>query len=215
VQVRYGLEAWFVEQGAGKVMEAGRGRDDIQVPLEMQAALSPGGLAVLKDYRWCQLGVGLTLVSTNVTLTNRTVGTRLISAKVRLLNASSNDLAIVDQPGNGSLELEPVNLWMAEHWKWTPPPQPAPGGAAKVIVLKPGGIHTFEIDFGDPRWSISKGDRPDTVKPLSDLNLDWNARFRFVYRPPGQKAARSLPNANLIWHGELATRAFSAGAVVD
>jgi uncharacterized membrane-anchored protein len=217
VQVRYGLEAWFLEQGSGKKMEIGPGRDGIQVPLEMQAALSPGGLAVLKDYRWCPMGIGLTLVTTNRNDTNRTFDTRLVSGTVQLLNASSNDLAVVDLPGGGSLAMESVNTWDADRWQWT---SPAPGtpasGQPRVIVLKPGEVHGIPIDFEDPRWSVSKHSRPSEVKRLTELRQDWSTRFRFVYRSPDGVFSTNLPNANLVWQGELRTRAFApAGGAID
>jgi hypothetical protein len=216
VQVRYGLEAWFLEQGSGRQLEARQPREGIQVPLEMQAALSPGGLAVLKDYRWCPMGIGLTVVTTNITSTNRVVGARLVSGTVQLLNASSNDLALVDVPSQGSLRLEPVLTWSPEIWRWkheSDAPAPAPAAGATVRVLKPGEIHEFQVSFDDPRWMVRRGAES---RLLSDLPQDWNTQFRFVYRPPDAGACAQLPNAKLIWHGELATRAFTpAGARID
>lgn len=216
LQVRYGLEAWFLEQGSGKIIEARQTRDGIQVPLEMEAGLNPSGLAVLKDYRWCPMGIGLTLVTTNITATNRIVGARLVSGTVQLLNASSNDLAIVDLPNQGSLRLEPVVTWSPDIWRWTrgtDTPAADSAAGARVRVLKPSEIHEFQVSFADPRWTVQRGAES---RLLSDLPQDWNTQFRFVYRPPDAAACAQLPDAHLIWHGELATRAFTpAGARID
>src|SRR6266481_8463565 len=70
INVRYGLEALFLEQGKGLELEAGRNRNGIQVPLEMKAAVSPNGIVVLQDHRWCALGMGLNLVITNSVTAN-------------------------------------------------------------------------------------------------------------------------------------------------
>src|SRR6266481_4623635 len=61
INVRYGLEALFLEQGKGLELEAGRNRNGIQVPLEVKAAVSRNGIVVLQDHRWCALGMGLNL----------------------------------------------------------------------------------------------------------------------------------------------------------
>ena len=78
-----------------------------------------------------------------------------------------------------------------------------------VIVLKPGQIHSLRVSLDDPWWSVSKTGKPEEAKRLSDLRQEWNARFRFEYRPPDRAASEGLPNGNLIWHGHLASRMFS------
>ena len=216
LQVRYGLEAWFLEQGKGREIEAGRNREGIQVPLEMQAAVSGDGIVVLKDYRWCALGLGLNFEGTN-SATGRRPGPRPITAAtVRLLNASSNDVAVLDLPGGQSLALVPDYNWGQNPWRWSPPDtnQPPPA-AANVVVLKPGQIHSVRVAFDDPRWSVSKADKPGETERLSQLHQDWNARFRLEYRPPDRAACATLPQANLIWHGTLASRMFSPAGSVD
>lgn len=221
LQVRYGLEAYFVEQGRGLALERGRDREGIQVPMEMKAAVSPGGLAVLQDHRWCALGIGLNLVTTNAPARNgRPLRQRSLAADVRLLNASSNDLAIVDRPGGRSLALVPDSRWQESPWTWPqedkPLPAPEPG---HVVVLKPGQIHTMRVSFDDSYWAVlgDQARRATNRAPvnLADLTQDWSAGFRFEYRAPERAACAHLPNAALIWHGRLPTRAFQPAGNVD
>ena len=219
LQVRYGVEAFFVEQGKAEAFEESSDREGVRVPLEMSVAVSPGGLGVLKDYRKSPLGIGLQLDSREETNTHGRQRL-LVAATVRLFNASSNDLAIVDLPGARSFTLVPDRQWGANPWHWSSAnePRPVPGPAA-VIVLKPGQSHSTKVDFGNPVWSVwkqeaGKADKQGLIK-LSELRGDWSARFRLEYRAPDRAAVASLPSASLIWYGHLASRAFSPAGSVD
>jgi uncharacterized membrane-anchored protein len=212
--VRYGVEAYFMQQGTAFDVEQGRNRGGIQVPLEMELAVSPGGRAVLKGHRWSRMGIGLDLQTASITLTNRNQPRPVIGATVRLFNNSDRDLAIVDLPGGRSLALLPNELWGENRWKWanegTSPPRSDP---ANVIVLNPGQQHAIKIDFSDAWWYVREsGGAPGgspAAKPLNQIGQDWSAQFRLVYRPPDRQACQGLPNADLVWHGRLPSRAFS------
>jgi uncharacterized membrane-anchored protein len=220
LQVRYGLEAYFMEQGKAGDLERGRNREGVRVPLEMEAAVSPRGLAVLKGHRWCLLGIGLDIETRADAAPNNPGRRRTVGATVRLLNASSNDLAIVDLPGGRSLALISDSQSQPNPWRWTreteSPPPPTPD---QIIVLKPDQLHLIKIAFDDPLWTVSKGKTDESGTPrlmnLSGLTNDWSARFRFEYRPPDSAACASLPNAALIWHGRLSSRAFNPAGNVD
>jgi len=209
MQVLYGIEAYFVQQDKGREMEKSMNRDGINVPMEMEAAVSGSGIAVLKGYRWSPIGIGLTVN----TETNRSTMIP-ISADIRLLNASETDLAIVDLPGTLSFTLEPdfTMGWSQNEWRWVGA-KPRPVVADEhVKVLKTGGIHKVHIDFSDPTWFVVKdGEQP---KSLSNLgNKAWNVRFRLVYRPPSKEDCSRLQNAPIIWHGSIASRAFNGGRI--
>jgi len=220
LQVRYGLEAFFMEQGKGVELEKGRGRDGMQVPLEMQVAVSRGGLAVLKDYRWSALGIGLDLEPKEVVVANARQQRRTVAAAIRLLNASSNDVAVVDLPGGRSLGLVPDARWGDTLWRWShedqAQPAPEPG---HVIVLKPGQVHAIRITFDDPLWSVVKKEEDRSAKAapvkLAEITEDWSARFRLEYRPPDRAACANLPNAKLVWHGRMPSRAFNPTGNID
>jgi uncharacterized membrane-anchored protein len=222
LQVRYGLEAYFMEQGKGLELEERRNRDGMQVPLEMVVAVGASGLAVLKDHRWCALGIGLDLE----TATNAAAGDggtprrRVVAARVRLLNAGTNDTAIVDLPGGRSLALVPDSQWMDNPWRWIQENEMlAVPEAGQVIVLKPGQIHSIRVSFDDPHWSVIKEEKGRSEKrmplKLVDLSQDFSARFRLEYRPPERAWGTNAPNSQLIWHGRLPSRAFNAVGSFD
>lgn len=61
IPVRYGLEAFFMEQGRALAMEQRRTRDGFSLPLEMIVAINRRGLAVIRGHRWGNLAVALEL----------------------------------------------------------------------------------------------------------------------------------------------------------
>ena len=216
IDVRYGLEALFLEQGRGTELETGRNRDGIQVPLEVKAAVGPSGIAVLQDHRWCDLGLGMSLELTNVPGTNRQPLRQLVGATLQLLNASSNEVAIVDLPRGHSFRLVPDRTWNENPWYWSQQGQPgANPETTNVVVLKPGQIHSIHLYLNDPWWSVSKTGKPGETRRLTELSQDWSARFRFEYCPPERSVTEHLPNGNLLWHGHLTSRAFSPGGTTD
>lgn len=206
LQALYGIEAYFVQQDKGRELENGLNRDGINVPMEMEAAVSGSGIAVLKGYRWSPIGIGLTVN----TETNRPRSMIPISADLRLLNASKTDIAIVDLPGALSFTLEPDFRWgwSQNEWRWVGAKPRMMAADEYVQVLKPGEIHKVHIDFNDPTWFVVKD--KEQPKSLSDLGDNtWNTRFRIVYRPPSKEECAGLKKASLIWHGSIASRAFS------
>jgi uncharacterized membrane-anchored protein len=214
IPVRYGLEAYFMQQGRALELEHLRNRGDIQVPLEMAVAVRGDGLAVIKDYRWSALGIGLEL---HTAPEDAAAPRNVLAATVRLLNAGQNELAIVDLPGARSLSLVPDQRWGNSPWRWVgedqdvPDPQPD-----DVIVLQPGQDHAIRVDFADPAWFVvnsAESGSGAAAQSLTGVSRDWSARFRLVYHAPSREACQNLPHADLIWHGRLATRAFSGRRV--
>lgn len=209
MQVLYGIEAYFVQQGKGLALEKEMVRaDNINVPMEMETAISGSGIAVLKGYRWSPIGIGMTLN----TATNQP--TILISADIKLLNASQTDIAIVDLPGASAFTLESDfrRGWEPNEWRWVGAKPRMATADEHVKALKPGEIYNVHINFNDPAWFVVK----DGEKPKSFSNLGNNAgniRCRLVYRPPSKEECLNLKNASIIWHGSLASRAFNGDRI--
>ncbi len=84
------------------------------------------------------------------------------------------------------------------------------GGGAAAVPGKPWGVILFG-GFGAVLLGL--GVILLFAKSIAELNNDWMNRFRFVYRAPEPAAVRGLPNAALVWQGELATRAFWNGGM--
>ena len=179
------------------------------------------GMAVLKGYRTTALGLGLRIVTEKrqtrpaSTTASQFVRPVPIAAELQFLNASEKALAIVDLPGGRAFTMEPDRAWGWQpaqdswHWVGEKGPRPTPG-ADQIRVLKPGETCTVRIDFSDPVWHVAKTGTP--AKPLADVE-DWQARFRFVYRPPAREVLSGVPNADLLWQGRLLSRAFGGGVV--
>ncbi|MBU4199599.1 MAG: GDYXXLXY domain-containing protein [Verrucomicrobia bacterium] len=220
LSIRYGLEAYFVEQGKGLDLERGRSEGEIQIPLEMEVAVSGNGKSVLKGHRWSPIGIGLAIENDEQTatnnLSNRTVTNRVVvAATLTLMNASSNAIAVVDLPQGKSIDLGPDTIrgWSRNNWAWTSADQQRPAPTdADVHVLKPGEKYSIRIDLRDPQWFVRQGKEPP--RAITGLG-EWSDQFRLFYRPPAREECRQLQHANLIWHGNLPSRAFNGGGRVD
>jgi uncharacterized membrane-anchored protein len=203
-QVRYGIEAFFVEQKQGLDLEAARSQGNIRIPLEMEVAVGGSGKAVLKGYRWSPLGIGLRVIAD----TNN----RPLSATVVLCNVSSNDLAIVDQPESRSLFLEADRFrsWNNNEWSWVHAATPRSSAeGARVLLLAPKASHEIQVDLMKADWFVAKKD--EKPKPVAEVEM--GSMFRLIYRPPTAEACVGLEHADAIWHGELASSAFGGWRV--
>jgi uncharacterized membrane-anchored protein len=212
LDVQYGIEAYFVEQGSSQKLQRPR-RHDIALTLEMEAALSKSGSAVLKGYRFAPLAVGL---EPNFVEEPNTAGQRrprrIKSVTLKLLNASDKPVAIVDLPEGRSFSLEQNTTWFGpECWQWVgqnalrKEPQ-----NSDVHVLKPDEMYEVRIDLTNPEWFVAQKDK----SPLPLSELDWQS-FRLVYRPASKEQCRILDNADIIWHGYLLSPAFSGRRTID
>lgn len=203
--VKYGIEAYFVEQNQGRPIEDKRRRPDgIRVPLEMELALGGNGIAVLKGYRWSPLGIGLT-VETNALR-------RPVAVTVTLANVSEKPLAIIDSGGGRNFELEPdTRFWMPDfdvHWGGRGGP-PVPVTPEQVVVLAPNEKHAVRIDLKSPEWWVATGTNPPA--PLSE-SAEFQ-RWRLVYAPPSAVEAVPVEAAAPLWHGRLTSPAFWGGGI--
>lgn len=225
VQVRYGIEALFMQQGTAKKLEDMRVTERPGVPLDIEVALSSSGTAVLKNYKWEPLGLTVTFERT--TAPARTPGNvpapsrpqQFITAvKIELKNYGPEDVAVIDLPEAGSFRLVPDERWQESKYRWTGEGRPISAPASThAIVLKPGQIHRSRIELTDPKWFVvsSAPDGNKTPIPLRDVSDPWSASFRVEYSPPSKSAVSGLPNAQLIRHGRLRSRAFNPTAGLD
>ncbi len=211
--VKYGIEQLFVEQGSGLAIEKRRGsRDALQVPMEVEVALSPSGTAVIRGYRWSRLGMKLEVLRAPARRQRNAPppeGPLSPKLRVTLANTSETPLALVDSADHCSFDLVPVEWALA-----TPQPPAAPGcdairaTAAEVITLAPGQSHSVELDLAAPRWHVLKDGKPVEIGALPGL-----AQFRIEYRAP-QASVLPAEAAN-IWRGRMASQAFNSNGIVD
>jgi hypothetical protein len=226
IPVRYGIEAYFMEQGKALDLERTRQRGTVQIPLEMEVVVGLGGIGVLRSHRWSPLGIGLDLDRDTNALPatvrerlGRADAARILRARVYLMNTGTNDLTLVDLPGNESFALIAV-AGGAEDWQWVGRERtqsPTPGD---LILLRPGESHTNTIDLTAPDWFVvdRKATGPRRPQSLGEVaqgsSLGWT-RFRFEYRAPAVAERAGLPAGRSIWPGHLATRAFTVAGWID
>jgi len=211
--VRYGLEAFFVEQGTGLDLERARAADGTRLLLEMQVAIGGNGLAVLKGHRFAPLSIGIS-VPTRPNDRNFVGPLQPIIATITLRNSSEQPLAIVDRAGGRSFSLRRADAnWASQPDLWVgqgaplPPVQPD-----EVILLAPGQSHRFTIDLEQPAWFV-RSNRGAAPRPLSEVET-WQ-RYRLVYHGPTAAEAAQLPHADALWLGELPSPGFSAVGFID
>ncbi len=217
VLVRYGIEAYFVQQGRGLELELGRNRGNVQVPLELEVALGGNGLAVLTDHRWSPLGIGLQVEWEERELREPGQPVRArerlpVAVKIFLMNASERDVAILDLPGGRAFELVPDSIWQTNPWSWVGEGERRPPITDDHIrLLAPGESHETRIDLADPAWFVTRtGEEPRTV-----AGIEWSAPFRLVYSPPSRADSSHLRHAESIWHGRLRSQAFTGRGRID
>ena len=211
IWLRYGIEAYFVEQGRGRDIEKRRGsRNGVQVPLEMAIAVGANGKAVIRGHRWSPLGIGLQILRNPQRTRQDAQPLTSATVKLTLANASDAPLALVDLRDACSFSLEPVP-WAKQRWV----PANSPCGSlvpadADVVVLAPGQEKSIDLDFTDERWLVAADGNVTEIGPL-----DWSEQFRLVYRPPDEKDCRHLAQRELIWHGYLPSRVFHGRGRID
>lgn len=209
VSLKYGIEAYFVEQGKGRKIEDKRGRrTDVQIPMEMEVAVGSDGTAVITGYRWSPIGVGLKVLVRPER--NSKNPPRSATIKLILQNVSEKPIALIDLPNACSFSLEPV-VWANK--------QLAPDSSMcndiapsdeHIVLLQPQEKHEVDFDFTNERWHVT-----DKDKKVEIGTLEWSERFRIVYRPPNKDLLQELANQGNIWHGYLPSRAFHGGGNVD
>lgn len=210
--VKYGIEQLFVEQGAGLAIEKRRGaRDGLQVPMEVEVAVSSSGTAVIRGYRWSRLGMKLEVLRRPAPR-NRNLPSpgpeQPLSPRLRvtLANASDAPLSVADAGEHCAFHLVTA--------EWTPQayPQAAAACAAppapSAIALAPGERYSAELDLSEPRWHVLAGGKPVEIGALPGIT-----QFRIEYRAP--EAAAPAAGAGPLWRGRMASQAFNASGVID
>lgn len=209
--VKYGIEQLFVEQGSGRDIEKRRGRrGELQVPMEVEVAVSPSGTAVIRGYRWSRLGAKLEVLrrpAARNRAANALAPEGPLSPKLRftLANASDAPLSVADAGEHCAFHLVPV-AWAGQAY---PPASPACAAApeARAIALAPGETYSVDFDLSEPRWHVVVNGKTIEVGALPGF-----PRFRIEYRTPDPAPAAA---GGALWRGRLASQAFNASGAID
>lgn len=204
--LKYGIEQYFVQQGKGKEMEARLGdRNSIQIPLEMLVALGNDGTAVIKDYRWSELGVQLEFLRDAAA--RRSESDPVVSPLIKFTieNFSKSTIKLANPGDNCAFSLMYLN---SDDYR----DQADPGCSnnhnnnqehTELIALEPGEQYSALMDFSDPRWHIEfEGKRVET----GALTLRGWQQYRLRYQAPAIEGA---------WQGHLDSPRFTASGRID
>jgi len=209
VSVKYGIEAYFVQQGKGHAIEKKRGsRTEVQVPMEMEVSIGSDGTSIIKSYRWSPLGIGLQTLTQPAR--NRQEGPHSATMRLTLQNVADHPLGLALLPHDCSFALEPV-AWAGK--ELFPDPsfctdvEPAD---AEIKMLQPQEKYEQDFDFTLPRWQVI-----DSGIQVEIGTLEGSQQFRLVYRPPAISEDSDLVDRNEIWHGYLPSRAFHGRGNID
>jgi len=215
LHVRYGIEAFFMQQGKARALEDEMRNERRGSVLNMRARVSSGGTAVLDDYSWEPLGIDVTFERAEARGDQVPPRRDLRALLVTLKNHGENPVAVVDRPAGGSFRLVRNLRWHAQGFPWVGEAgAPDKATSDDVRLLQPGGTHTARIDLGDPRWFVipESGGTPVSLTGLTD---PWSASFRVEYVPPSGDELPQLPHADLMQRRVLRSAAFTPAGAID
>ena len=227
LDVRFGVEAFFMQQGKAKEFEDQVRGEKAGVPLNMELKVGRRGLAVLSGYRWEPLGITVQLDRPSPTRAS-TTGDRIARPGLRgltveLKNHGTTPQAIASGPPEQRFRLIPAaTRGISEDqivWRWVgEDSNPATPRNEQIKVLQPGETHRVHIDLTREEWFVRKvrvNEAPGPAVPIETLTEDWNASFRIEYVPPDAASGVALPHAELIRQVRLRSRMFNAAGSID
>ena len=222
VDVRYGIEQLFVEQGSGVDIEERRGiRGGMQNAMHARIAIGTDGSAVLTGYTWSDIAIGLE-VTEAFQLTEATTSDDAESAdnngnvrpgeelqssapdaepatptvpplRVTITNVSRYDLTLNNPGDNCGFTLEPVKRSNSAFFK---PKGVCTDLSIAPVTLAAGESMILDIDLADPRWHMSR--KLNDLIQTADIRTFPDSRewFRVVYRSEQQVNAVLVNNVD-------------------
>jgi uncharacterized membrane-anchored protein len=223
-EVRYGVEALFLQQDKALAFEREAREERRGVPVNTEVAVGGRGVAVITGYRWENLGLTVEpelREEPAEASTTRAPRRMLVAVVAQLKNHGDTPLAVVDRPDGGSFRLVSNQRGAFDGgYRWAgeatavPPAQPA-----DVRVLQPGETWRVRLDLLDPRWHVIPPTKaaaaPAAFLPLGAVTEPWRASFRLEYVPPGATERASLPQGELITPARLRSATFNGVAFID
>ena len=216
IRVKYGIEQYFVEQGAGLEIESIRGgREGFQRPMEVELAVGQDGSALIRGYRWSPLALAMTLLESERNdsalpgLEAPRRGPESPTVRLRLRNVSKSPVALVDNVDHCGFTLQPLGDSDRQIQRVDKRCSGYQYGPQDRIDLAPGEEYAIDIDLAKRRWFVStEGKDGELVGDIAAVAP--GERFRLIYRSP---PAGSIPSQ--VWQGELQTPAFTVWGRVD
>ncbi len=241
VDVSYGIEQLFVEQGSGLDIEERRGiRGGMQNAMHARIAIGADGSAVLTGYTWSDIAIGLEITETfRLPIPTEPQESELGSdstapapapppIRVTITNVSQYSLTLNNPGDNCGFTLEPLARSNSEFFR---PEGVCADLPVTPVTLSAGESMILDIDLVDPRWHMSQKLNDDIQTADIRAFQDSGEWYRLVYRSEqqaGTLANNSADNrkttgvtlednasATPFWQGDLVSQAFSAGGQID
>lgn len=210
VELSFGIEQLFVEQGRGLDIERRRGsRAGLQVPMEVAVALGAGGVAQLKSFRWSPVGLEFQHLGQGAPRSPDQPPN--LTFRLRLHNLSTAPLTLIDGPEHCAFRLAMLPGMGASVAPRAVSCSPQQWQQEQLISLAPGQVHDTVFDLSLARWFVYSprdGGVWDTIAELA-----FGQRFRLQYLPGSARGVRA--DADLLWQPSLETPAFSPRGVID
>ena len=199
VSVKYGIEQYYVEQGAGREMEEIRGsRDSYQVPMLIHAGISASGEAVIRSYEWANLATKTEIVQSP----ERDAPDERAGAVVRftMMNRSDGPISLPFKTGNCSFTLIPARSAPITATSFVTERSDCAAAEVENILLAPGETHAVSFDLNQPHWYVLYNDTPTPPG-----KLPWSYRYRIQYQ------GEAIPGVN----ATILSRAFHGRGEID
>ena len=212
LNLRYGIEQLFIEQGKGLDMEERMGRrNELQIPLEVEVALGKAGTAVTRDYRWSELGIK-TEILPPISTTDEFVRDDVTSPrlKITIQNVSTHPLILADNEYHCAFHLQSLGRSTATVRSTNNVCDSLSLEASNLIELAPEQEQEFTFDLNRDRWHILNDDILTEVG-----SFEFREQFRLVYTSPPQAVREQLNGNNNFWIGELPSSAFYGAGRID
>ena len=178
LQINYGIETYFVEQGKGKLIEEKRGmrggRDAFQTPMLVHAKLSGSGEAVIYDYSWSGLAFKTRIKQSPEANAPDDKAGAVMAFSIK--NLTDSDITLPLKPGNCSFDLIPDGFDFDPDGKLKKGRDHCKTAKAVMRVIPPAESLTVEFDLNNPAWVFKNKKK---MQPLG--RLPWSCRLRIIY----------------------------------
>ena len=182
LRVRYGIEQLYRQQGEAKSMElTQRGSETVPRPLDIELAVDEQGRALIRGYRWADLGMSVNWKEGDKTLAENALNT----LEVRIHNFAPEAIWLMDDPQhcaftfNGEQKAAVVQRSACE----TPEPQ----------RIEAGGDYRFSLSILSRQWKLSDAEGKGNAPALQRRSAPVRLQLHYSSPVSGSDA----------WRGEL------------
>ena len=173
LNVKFGIEQYFVEQGQGKIMENILGkRNDFQQPMLVNVAVSENGDSVIHSFNWANIAMKTEIIreaernapdnesSATIRFTIMNKNTQAITFPLKQNNCSFVLVATSRNPQKAMFDREMCRD-VEPHSK----------------TLQNNETLSIDFDLNQPQWIVQHKNKPTVLS-----RLPWEYRYRIAYK---------------------------------